>query len=251
MFVRFLFVYDVLFILFRITWQSSAAKELSSLAFCSCCSYLMPSKLVGKDNASLKILLQQGIWEPKSYGDLVYRIRKMGGKSHFSEQFRKLINRYKRIWYNPYIMRQTACLFVNPNTVNSNALLFNCTAVVRASDSMTASSQSFQKWVGAWCYVFGLARRNSTSCFLKLWLAVGLVLAVSTLLCFIIVINLIFVLSLWCMDWVRKPLYEPKFFMYFYYELHRDPGWRLSTVKNMFTPAAPPPPRGSLCYWPF
>ena len=73
------------------------------------------------------------------YGDLVYRTRKVVGKSNFSEPFRKLISRYKIIGYNPYIMRQTLCLAVNPFTVDSYALLFNSTAVVRASDSMTAS----------------------------------------------------------------------------------------------------------------
>ena len=52
------------------------------------------------------------------------RIRNITGKSNFAEQFRKLINRYKRIEYNPYIMRQTACLVVNPITVDSYALLF-------------------------------------------------------------------------------------------------------------------------------
>ena len=39
-----------------------------------------------------------------------------------------------------YYMRQTACLAVNPTTVDNYASLFNCTTVVRASDSMTASS---------------------------------------------------------------------------------------------------------------
>ena len=89
---------------------------------------------------SLKTLLQQGISEPEFYGDLVYRFRKNVGKSNFSEQFRKLINRYKRIGYNLDIMRQTACLVVNPIIVDGYASLFNCTTAVRASDSMTASS---------------------------------------------------------------------------------------------------------------
>ena len=84
--------------------------------------------------------MQQGISEPEFYGDLVYRIRKIVGKSNFAVQFRKLINRYKKTGYNPYIMWQTACLVVNPITIDSYALLFNCTAVVRALDSMTASS---------------------------------------------------------------------------------------------------------------
>ena len=95
---------------------------------------------VEKYNVSLRKLLQQGISEPEFYGDLVYRIRKNVRQSNFAEQFRKLINRYKRIRYNPYIMRQTACLAIYPITVDSYALLFNCTTVVRASDSMTASS---------------------------------------------------------------------------------------------------------------
>ena len=57
----------------------------------------MGSGLVEKYNVSLKKLLQQEISEPELHGDLVYGIRKIVGKSNFSEQFRKLINRYKRI----------------------------------------------------------------------------------------------------------------------------------------------------------
>ena len=61
-------------------------------------------------------------------------------QSNFSEQFRKLINRYKRIGYNPYVMQQISCLVINPTSVNSYDSLFNCTAAGRASDSMTAST---------------------------------------------------------------------------------------------------------------
>ena len=52
-----------------------------------------------KYNVSLRKLLQQGISEPEFYNDIVYRIRKNVGKSNFAEQFRKRINRYKRIGY--------------------------------------------------------------------------------------------------------------------------------------------------------
>ena len=93
-----------------------------------------------KYSVSLKTLLQQGISEPEFYGDLDYRFRKIVGKSNFSEQFRKLINRYKRIGYSLDIMRQTACLVVNPIIVDGYASLFNCAMAVRASDSMTVSS---------------------------------------------------------------------------------------------------------------
>ena len=37
---------------------------------------------------------------------------------------------------------------MNPIMVDDYASLFNCTAVVRASDSMTASSKSFNEWTG-------------------------------------------------------------------------------------------------------
>ena len=92
--------------------------------------YRRHNGLVEKYNVSLRKLLQQGVSEPDFYDDLDYRIRKIVGKSNFAEQFRKLIKRYKRIGHNPYIMRQTACLVVNPITVDSNALLSNCTTVV-------------------------------------------------------------------------------------------------------------------------
>ena len=56
----------------------------------------------------------------------------------FSDQFRKIIMRYKRIGYNLNVMRQSACFVINPITVDGYAALFNCTPVDRASDSMMA-----------------------------------------------------------------------------------------------------------------
>ena len=46
----------------------------------------------------------------------------------FSDQCRKLIMRYKRIrfGYNLNVMRQSACLVINPITVDGYAVLFNC-----------------------------------------------------------------------------------------------------------------------------
>ena len=61
----------------------------------------------------------------------------------FSYQFRKIIMRYKRIGYNPNVMRQSACLVINPFTVDGYATLFNCTPVDRASDSMMAPTLSY------------------------------------------------------------------------------------------------------------
>ena len=83
-------------------------------------------------------LLHQGLSEPEFYGDLVYKFKKIRGMTDFSDQFRKIIMRYKRIGYNLNVMRQTACLVINPITVDGYAALFNCTPVDRASDSMMA-----------------------------------------------------------------------------------------------------------------
>ena len=97
-------------------------------------------KLVSKFNVWLNPLLHQGLSESEFYGDLVYKFKKIEGRADFSDQFRKIIQRYKRIGYNINIMRQSACLVMNPITVNNFASLFNCTPVGRASDSMMAST---------------------------------------------------------------------------------------------------------------
>ena len=119
-------------------WRNKALTAKLHKAFSK--FYRRHSALVEKYSVSLKTLLQQGISELIFYGDLVYRFRKIVGKSNFLEQFRKQINRYKRFGYSLYIMRQTACVIVDPIIVDGYASLFNCTTAVRASDSMTASS---------------------------------------------------------------------------------------------------------------
>ena len=61
-------------------------------------------------------------------------------RTDFSDQFRKIIIRHKRIGYDLNVMRQSACLVVTQITVDNFATLFNCTPVDRASDSMMAST---------------------------------------------------------------------------------------------------------------
>ena len=89
---------------------------------------------MSKFNAGLKTLLLQGLSEPEFYGDLVYTFRKKIGKNYFPYHFKTIIVRYKKIGYNIDVLRQIACLVVNPIKVNSFAYLFNCTTVGRASD---------------------------------------------------------------------------------------------------------------------
>ena len=90
--------------------------------------------IVSKYNVGLKTLLLQGLSEPEFYGDLVYKLRKIIGKNDFPYHFKNIIVRYKMIGYYKNVMRQTACLVVNPIKVNSFAYLFICTMVGRTSD---------------------------------------------------------------------------------------------------------------------
>ena len=148
-------------------------------------------ELISKFNVGLKSLLHQGLSEPEFYGDLVYKFKKIRGKTDFSDQFRKkkFIMRYKRICYDLNVMRQSACLVINPITVDGYATLFNCTPMDRASDSIMARPKAIHfSWLGpelssvAWstgaqliiffCFRFsvvlfdrpGISIRNATHC---------------------------------------------------------------------------------------
>ena len=86
----------------------------------------------------VKTLLQQGISEPIFYCDLFIKLKIIVGKPNFSDQFKKIIKRYTKVGYILDVMRQSACLVLNPITVYSYGFLFNCTSVGQASDSMMA-----------------------------------------------------------------------------------------------------------------
>ena len=100
--------------------------------------YHRNSELIVKYNIGLKTLLQQGISAPIFHGDLVYKFKRIVGKPNFSDQFKKIVKRYIRVGYNLDIIRQSACLVLNPIKVYSYGFLFNCTTVGQASDSLTA-----------------------------------------------------------------------------------------------------------------
>ena len=74
----------------------------------------------------------------------MYKFRNMIGRNYFSDQFREIIIRYKITEYNINVMGQTACLVVNPITVNNFAALFNCTPAGRATDLMSLRPNTFQ-----------------------------------------------------------------------------------------------------------
>ena len=94
------------------------------------------SELIFKYNIGFKTLLQQGISEPIFYGDLVYEFKRIVGKPNFSDQSKKIIKRYIKVGYNLDVMRQSACLVLNPTTVYSYGFLFNCTTVGQDLDTL-------------------------------------------------------------------------------------------------------------------
>ena len=122
----------------RVSPRSTARYRYHKLRKAFSKFYRRHYELISKFNVGLKSLLHQGLSEPEFYGDLVYKFKKIRGMTDFSDQFRKIIMRYKRIGYNLNVMRQSACLVINPITVDGYAALFNCTPVDRASDSMMA-----------------------------------------------------------------------------------------------------------------
>ena len=120
-------------------------------------------ELISKFNVGLR----EGLLEPKFYGDLVYKFKKLTGRNDFSFQFRKIITRYRRLGYNLNIMRQSTCLVFDPIMVDNYAVFFNCTPVGRASDSMMARHKTIH-FLGPELLVCCLAHRGSTDVFLLL-----------------------------------------------------------------------------------
>ena len=81
--------------------------------------YRRHSELVSNFNVGLKSLLHvhPGLSDPEFYGDLVNKLKKIRGMTDFSYQFRKRIVRYECIGYNLNVMRQSACLVINPISI--------------------------------------------------------------------------------------------------------------------------------------
>ena len=69
-------------------------------------------------------------------------------RADFSDQFRIIIIRHKRIGYDLNVMRQSASLVINPITVYNFAALFNCTPVDRSLDYMMAPKAIHFSWLG-------------------------------------------------------------------------------------------------------
>ena len=83
--------------------------------------------------------MQQGLWKPGFYGDLVYKLRKMLVGLIFYDQFKKL-SCFTNAMDGINVMRQPECLVIDPVTADGFASLLNCTPADHASDSMMGST---------------------------------------------------------------------------------------------------------------
>ena len=68
---------------------------------------------MSKHNVGLKTLLQEGMFEPEFYGDLIYKFRKIVGKTDFPYNLKRLSLTTKKIGYNMAVQGQTPCIVVN------------------------------------------------------------------------------------------------------------------------------------------
>ena len=80
--------------------------------------------LVSKYKTNLKTLLQQGISHPEFYGDVIYKLRKILGHTHFHTLFIKRMKKFIKRGYDRCILQHTASLVVDPVLAYHYAFLF-------------------------------------------------------------------------------------------------------------------------------
>ena len=72
---------------------------------------LFPSSIADTSNFKIQCRIKISFTsrpEPAFYGDLLYKFKKIMGRTDFSDQFRKIIIRHKNIGYDLNFMRQPA-----------------------------------------------------------------------------------------------------------------------------------------------
>ena len=91
-------------------------KDISIINFAKTFSkfYRWYYDVISKFHVGLKSLLCPRLLESEIYGDLMFKLKKIVGSNYFSGQFVKIISHYKSIGYKIKVLKQTACLMVNP-----------------------------------------------------------------------------------------------------------------------------------------
>ena len=66
-------------------------------------------ELVPQSNFDLKTILHQSVSEQEFLGGIVHKFRKIAGRTDFSDQFTKIIKRFKRFAYNLNVLQLSTC----------------------------------------------------------------------------------------------------------------------------------------------
>ena len=77
----------------------------------------------------------------------IWFIKSIKSLENFSALFKIIVNRFRNVGYYFNIVRQTACLVLNPVMVDIYAALFSYMVVVQVSDSMTTRLKCVSSWL--------------------------------------------------------------------------------------------------------
>ena len=139
----------------NVTCATSYGVNISQLIwFARVSSHLADSNACNKTSTA-KLLQQR------------YRHHKL--RKAFSDQFSKIVICYKWKGYNTDVIKQSACLVVDPIMVDHFAYPFNCMLVGRGSDSMMAQLKNYSfRLLGRNFLCLFLSHQGSTGGFLLL-----------------------------------------------------------------------------------
>ena len=91
------------------------------------------SELLSKfGDISFQEYLSKGISHPVSYGDLVYKLRRVKDTPNFILSGSKIVKRLRRRQYEPVIIERTIGLVLGPSTALYEPLLKHCTLTTKA-----------------------------------------------------------------------------------------------------------------------
>ena len=115
----------------------------------------------------------------------MYKSKKTVGSNKFSAKFTKIISFYKTISYTINVLRQTACLVVNPITICNFAFLFNCTPAGRIPDYDGSDLKTYLLMRGLGTHVVSVVQPNGAQRLDFFYSGIQLYILLSPYFCFI------------------------------------------------------------------
>ena len=92
---------------------------------CFCKFFFRYKEVLNKYNCNLNQFLKLGISQPKFYGDVLYKLRKIRNSIDFHNQFVRIINKFLKKGYDKRILHTTSRKIIDYNTLSVFSNLFN------------------------------------------------------------------------------------------------------------------------------